>query len=525
MFTIRCLVGALVVGAFLSAGTILAEVEEAAADHIPWSGYWWPIAKGELLVSLGKYDALAGKRAMWWELENHPPGPLAKPWHGYCHGWAAASVLEPEPTRQRAVTVGGASHVLEVADLKALYSACHAYDPGSKYGDRFGDGENDDPQDMAPDLLWQTLRTFIRDRRMPLIFDLDPAPEVWNYPVFAYRIEYHPQGSVGGRYAGTLKLWAADDSVPPEYVGTMPYVQTYTFEFLMRDQAIVQGSGRWTGPSVQNHPDFAWYPEAVQPENPELNYEVVQKIVKDGSVDTSSPQRDSPSVQPMPRPNNVPNGGGDYVRALLREQETRDGARNDLPVAFSPLQLVGAIANQSSHFGFDARLMQFGQLRYQVGDQTAVTGSSERAGYLYAFHIDPTGELTLLYPTPGQDQTVAAQTPFRIPAGEANHYVIGGPVGSHRIKVLVTERPLILTGLDRRNMTGAPDRNVRAAGNLVEHGFRFFPTQEEQIKTMLRDYVEGKKVLGGEDFEASNVIQTLPHFAQDEIVFYVEAGE
>jgi hypothetical protein len=55
-----------------------------------------------------------------------------------------------------------------VADLKALYSACHAYVPGSKNGDRFGDGENDDPQDMAPALVWQILRTFIRDRRLPL---------------------------------------------------------------------------------------------------------------------------------------------------------------------------------------------------------------------------------------------------------------------------------------------------------------------------------------------------------------------
>ncbi len=33
-----------------------AAVEEGVAKHIPWSGYWWPVAKGELLGPLEKYD-------------------------------------------------------------------------------------------------------------------------------------------------------------------------------------------------------------------------------------------------------------------------------------------------------------------------------------------------------------------------------------------------------------------------------------------------------------------------------------
>ncbi|MCA9123422.1 MAG: DUF4384 domain-containing protein [Planctomycetaceae bacterium] len=523
-FTVNSLVfvALLVVVTMTPARTVLATVEEAAADHIPWSGYWWPVSKGELLMSLGKYDVLAGKRAMWWELENHPPGPLAKPWHGYCHGWAAASVLEQEPTQRRFVTTGGATHILEVADLKALYSACHAYDPGSRYGDRFGDGENDVAQDMAPDLLWQVLRSFIRDRRRPLVFDLDPSTEVWNYPAFAYRIEYDAIPGGNGRHRGILKLWAADDSVPPEYVGTMPYVQTYMFEVFMRGSEPVPGSGRWIGPSIQNHPDFAWYPDSVQPENPELQYAIVQNLVKGQLVAPSVARNELPESPLTPPPNDLPNNGGEYVRSLLRAQTTRDGTHETLPMPISPLQLVGAIANQSSHFGFDARLLQFGQVRYKQGDRTAITGSSERAGYLYALHIDPTGELTLLYPPPGEDNTIAAQEEFRIPAAGQDSYLIRGPGGSHRIKVLVTERPLILTGLDRRNVNNAERDRSQPAGDLLEHGFRFFPTQERQIKAMLRDYVSGKTTLGGEEFDVAEVSRTLPHFAQDEIVIYVE---
>jgi hypothetical protein len=302
----------------------------------------------------------------------------------------------------------------------------------------------------------------------------------------------------------------------------MPYVQTYMFELVMRGAEIVPGSGRWIGPSVQNHPDFAWYPESVQPENPELQYANVQRLVKGQLVAPSPSRSEVPEVPITPQPNDAPNNGGEYVRSLLRAQTTRDGTHETLPMPISPLQLVGAIANQSSHFGLDARLLQFGQVRYKQGDLTAITGSSERAGYLYALHIDPTGELTLLYPPPGEDNAVTAQEEFRIPSAGQDSYVIRGPAGSHRFKILVTERPLILTGLDRRGVATA-DRDP--GGNLLEHGFRFFPTQEKQLKAMLRDYVSGKKTLGGEEFDVAEASRTLPHFAQDEIVLYVEADE
>jgi hypothetical protein len=519
--------------------------DEGVSRHTPWSGYWWPIAKGELLVPLGKYDVLTGRRAAWWELENHPPGPQASPWHGYCHGWAAASVLEREPQQaRRARRAGGApSPILDVGDQKGWYAACHAYDSANQYGDRYGDGEgSEDMQDMAPDMLWQLLRLFIREHRLPIVMDMDPGPEVWNYPVFAYRVDYQSLGRGDGWCNGQLQLCAADDAVPPGYVGTMPHLQTYTFVFRMRDGAIVLGSGRWTGQSHGNHPDFAWYPHVAIPENPELAYDAVKSLIQG----VSRPGNPAPSRTSTPVPAARPSAAGSAAAPpapgsrpgatalsaadwLGQGRETVDQAGQPLPRPLSPLQLVAAIANRTSQFGLDAYLEQFGKSRFQIGERTALRGTSDRAGYLYVLHVAPTGALELVYPPPGADNRVASKGTFRVPPAGQGDYGIRGPFGNHRFKVLVTERPLILTGLDRR----APLEAVgQARGDLglqpsaetpptwQGYGFRFFPSQERQIKSLLQDYVQGR-TLTPERLDQIDIHRLLPGFAQDEVTFYV----
>ena len=93
--------------------------EEALATIQPWSGYWWPIHEGRLLEPLGKYDTVTGHRAADWERQNNPPGPEVPQWHGYCHAWAAASVLEKEPTKDQMER----SVALSVGDQKGLLTA------------------------------------------------------------------------------------------------------------------------------------------------------------------------------------------------------------------------------------------------------------------------------------------------------------------------------------------------------------------------------------------------------------------
>jgi hypothetical protein len=511
--------------------------DEGVSRHIPWSGYWWPIAKGELLVPLGKYDVLTGRRAAWWELENHPPGPLASPWHGYCHGWAAASVLEREPqqARQARSSGGTSSPILDVADQKGWYSACHAYDSANQYGDRFGDGEgSEDMQDMAPDMLWQLLRLFIREHRLPLVMDMDPGPEVWNYPVYAYRVDYQSLGRGDGWCSGQLQLCAADDAVPPGYVGTVPHVQGYTFVFQMRDGALVLGSGRWTGQSYWVHPDFAWYPYVAVPENPELAYDAVKGLIQGAPRPASSARPQTPAVGsvatpqvPAARPGAAPLSAADW---LGHGAVTVDHAGQPRPRPLSPLQLVAAIANQTSQFGLDAYVEPFGKTRYQVGQRTAVFGSSDRAGYLYVLHVAPTGELDLVYPAPGVDNRVTGKGTFRVPPAGQGDYGIRGPFGNHRIKVLVTERPLILTGLDRRGPLGAEGESPRdgsgvqvAAGapqTWLGYGFRFNPSQERQMMSLLQDFLQGK-TLTPDRLDQIDVHRLLSGFAQDEITYYV----
>ncbi len=553
MVTVICL------GRLGTLAPTLAGVDEGISRHIPWSGYWWPIGKGELLEPLRKYDRLTGKRAYWWELENKPPGPQVPPWHGYCHGWAAAAVTEEEPVSQRLAKGldGQTSVLLNVGAQKGWYSVGHAYDVANQYGDRYGDDEgSEDTGDMAPDMLWQVLKMFLQEHRLPLVMDLDAGKEVWNYPVFAYRISYEPLARGGGWHSGQLKLWAADDAVQPQFVGTVPYLQTYTFIFQMRDGAVMMGSGRWTGQSVWNHPDFAWYPYIANPENPEIDYDTVQTLIQ-----TSTPQADPTSTAGATR--DQPGATGSQAnKAKNRKRETAknrlagitagkkppveawvgqsgdpgDNSHDqaDIPLPISPMQLVATIAKKTSSFGLDARLADFGKVRYHVGEHSEVTGSSERAGYLYVLHVSPTGDLSLLYPAPGENSWIEAGAVFHVPGSGQGPYTHRKPYGNHRIKVLVTQRRLILTGLDRRAPLGAGGASQPKAEGLATGGadsrpwygyaFRFLPAQAHQIKEMLTDYVQSKQ-LDAKRFEPIDANPILSGFAQDEITYYVGPSE
>ncbi len=511
----RCVLFSLLL-VIVSAPPAHAVVEEAVAKRIPWSGYWWPVAKGELLGPLEKYDALSGRRAQWWELENKPPGPQVPSWHGYCHGWSAAAILEREPVAHyvTGATAGPGPIALGVGEQKGWLSAGHAFDVANYYGDRYGDGEgSEDIQDIAPDMLWQLLKTFIQQRGVALVMDLDAGEPVWNYPVFAYRIEYYASPVSPGWFDGSLQLCAADDAVPPDYVGTVPHLQTYTFTFQMRGGAVVLGSGRWTGYSVLNHPDFAWYPYVAMPENPELQYKTVKSLV--GSGDAAGART---------------NVASDVWLGYGRNSEAAESG-SDVPLPLSPLQLVATIADKTSDFGLDAHLTEFGRVNYQVADPYAIAGSTEEDGYLYVLHVSPDGELTLLHPAPGIDNRVAAGTTFHVPGPPANHCLATGPFGSHRIKVLVTKRPLMLTGLDRTAPRTAIGKSKTKPGGKADddsgwqgYGFRFFPTQHKQVKALLTDYAYNKS-LEEEPLAQIATRQVLGRFAQDEITFYVGPPE
>jgi hypothetical protein len=502
---------ALVVLLLIAAGAAQAGVEEGMARHTPWSGYWWPIGKGELLAPLGKYDYLTGGAATQWEQANHPPGPNVPEWFGYCHAWAASAVLEYEPRSPQPVAgPGGQALTLGIGDQKGLLAAAHTQDVANNFGDRFGDGEgSEDFHDLDPCTLWELLRSHMKDQGLPIVMDLEAGPEVWNYPVFAYRVEYSPYGPAGMQMA-RLSLWAADDAVPPDHVGVMPHFQTYTFTFQVYNGSIVMGSGRWVGHSIENHPDFAWYPYVVMPENPYIEYNHVKHVL--GTPAVGAPGASATGTAP----------GGPSASAILSQDAT----------FLSPIQVVAAIAEKTSAFHLDVTVDRFDGGQYRMGDPMQVRGSSEQAGYLYLFYVNSQGELALLYPRPGQDNRIAAGGRFAVPGPrDPGPFRVAGPPGVHRIKALVTRRALMLTGLVQPGtpqQPGAPQPpgmpQPGAGAGYMPARFRWCPSQKQQVQTLLKKY-QKQPELSAKDLVGASVPAPIESFAQDEVAFYVGPPE
>ena len=257
----------------------------------PWSGYWWPLSRGELIFgynsdtpTLQKYDLL---------VSGYKPGPAtmesynrqlnysasAGSWFGLCNGWAAAAIMTQEPTKS--TNVQGIT--FSVGDQKGLLSEAWYNTSGDGWfkGSRYYGNSGDDLQDLYPDDLWLLLQTYVRDQETPFVLDLSADEQVWNYPVYSYDLSGTHIGN--GYYDCTLYIECADDGVQPDFVGIQKISKTYTFRVQLSNGKIVSGTGYWTGNSVKDHPDFAWYPGS-QPaiRNSKLSYSTIQTICGGG---------------------------------------------------------------------------------------------------------------------------------------------------------------------------------------------------------------------------------------------------
>ena len=275
----RVMAAALLLG--VTAPVYAQSVEQATANITPWSGWWWPAKTGDLVLgyrgepgALVKHDQVDGKQASQWEQHTYYHfDPQGAPWWGHCHAWAAASVLEPEPLHD--VPHGGM--VFHVGDIKGLLSEAH-------YS------------------VWYVLRHSINLNKTPIIFDLNPGPEVWSYPVYKYQLSFQPidaasyqseaaaaipqekrqnagsQALGNASYQGQLSLTVATFEVYPDSVGTAAEQHNYSFVFQASGNQLIMGSDHWTGASLQDHPDFAWYPTQRAQENPQLDYNLVSQL-------------------------------------------------------------------------------------------------------------------------------------------------------------------------------------------------------------------------------------------------------
>ena len=195
-------------------------------------------------------------------------------------------------------------------------------------------------------------------------------------------------------------------------------------------------------------------------------------------------------------------------------------------MVLSPWELVSLIANKTSSFALDATVDRFEGGQYVVGDSFTLRVSSEREGYLYLLHIDSRGELSLLYPQPGQPNRVTAQSSFVIP-GPKEDWVFRatGPIGQARIKAVVTSRPLVLSGMllgetDSAQQSSGGQVATRGPRVAVRQTFRWHPTQLQMIQKLLVAYQQTQQIADSE-FGGIQPQSVLGPFAQDEVSFYV----
>ncbi len=448
------------VGASASAQTIR---DEGRVPKTVWSGYWWPTAKQEILRPLAKYDALTGAASVEWERTNNPPTGVA-PWVGLCHGWAAAAVMEDEPTRPLTSSVG----TITVGDQKAWLSLAHGGDVANFYGRRFDGQPGDDPNDMAPETLWEALRTSVRDQKTSIVLDIEPGVEVWNYPVYAYRVDATKVG--GNLYRGKIYVWFADDHVHPDFVGVKRFVQAYPFEIQTTSEGRpLHGTGRWIGSAVKSHPDFAWVPYVVRSGNDQLSYEKVCELLGRTPSGGEAPEI-APETVPSETEEDVADetpsetdGASDETPSETEDASDEtpsetDGASDETPsetdgasaseegsVAYTELDaLMKYVQNRGSDFNFAIRAERM-RREYAVGEELVLTGFSEKDGFLYVVAVDPNGDLVPLYPQAGDDNSVQANKEFRVPGENANYLLrCSAPFGDHTIRAFVCERPIDL---------------------------------------------------------------------------------
>lgn len=414
--------------------------DEGRVPKTVWSGYYWPTVKQEILKPLAKYDNLTGASSVAWEKEYNPSVRDGKPvpsWWGLCHGFSAAALLEEEPTRPIAARRGDKREQLSVGDQKAWLSLAHGGDVANFYGRRFDGEPGDDRDDMAPEILWEALRTAIKEQKTGLVVDLEPGEAVWNFPVYAYRVSIWRAD--GNLYRGEIYLWLASDQVSPDFVGCKTLLQRYPFEIELTDAgAPIVGTGRWIGAAVGSHVDFAWTPYLVRSGNDELSYETACELLNRRPFEG-------------PTPEIAANDDGNGEIANVVESETDEEASLDsLPTATSLdlEELLYAFKARGNDFMLDINVEGM-QRQFNVGDELRFFGVSEKSGYLHLVAFTPDDELVWLYPRPGDDNRVEAKKDFTIPKADAPYsFVCVEPTGTTQVYAIVSERPIRFADAD-----------------------------------------------------------------------------
>ncbi len=194
------------------------------AERYPWSGWWWPAnfrAGGPFLFDpsgpLAKYDRYVESlgqpdpRTVEWERSELIFAGLQ--WAGHCNGWAAAALLEPEPTDSRIVN----ELTFGVADQKGLLSAYH-------FADAALWALGSEEQEVTPAELHRMLLSWLGRQRKGMIFTFRLGDEeVWSYPAFKFESVMGPDAIRPNVWLVRTVVWFVDNDVPAGWVGARPW--------------------------------------------------------------------------------------------------------------------------------------------------------------------------------------------------------------------------------------------------------------------------------------------------------------
>ncbi len=371
--------------------SLINSFRKGRLEVTPWAGTFWPYILNGIAMPVipnltmtgltsglvpesgtspaGKYDAARGRktRAQDWEITYHGKKVSGvEGWWGHCNGWAAASVLFPEP--KEPVKVNGV--VFGVADIKGLLTEIGMSVLADFYGERMYDTDSySSPKyfDTVPDQYFLVLTNYMGNLKKPILVDRFTGPQVWNQPLVAYEFQYpKPEDYLGNtlqapnvyRIRVTSKIWWVNDlGVQPDAItepfdfsnpDANPYVMsrdlymevwvdapikfdatgkiTSSGDVIVTRQGSTLVGGAWHMDNVDENerwPDYMWIPYDItapsDPEqeyiNPQVDYQWVKKhlLVPGGQDDPTavpSPVASAPPVSPIPRPTIISSSPG-----------------------------------------------------------------------------------------------------------------------------------------------------------------------------------------------------------------------
>jgi hypothetical protein len=328
---------------------------EMPADRFPWSdGYWahfqngiafrwqygnlesnlpkdyrYPLLTKEQLLDPSadlsklspaeKYDIMQGRydfpltKSEWKkaDLDTNPKTGEVPLWYGICHGWAPASINEPEPGPEVIATnPDGLKVPFYPSDLNALMSLIYAGIQKSEHIgvrcdvqrsdlilDENGRVTFDNCRDTNPGALHLVLAQYLGNpdptQRKSFVVDKDQAAAIWNQPVTAYKVSSHQivpfdpttDAAAKHRAPNTASLVKVETELqylhegdPHKGPSPKPRIRKMFLKYTLEldAQGMIIG-GEWTGDEV---PDFIWQiKDRPDTKGQYLDYEIVRDLV------------------------------------------------------------------------------------------------------------------------------------------------------------------------------------------------------------------------------------------------------